>query len=80
MAIRILEKPKQKLVLARSEHGLFMLFTDDGKVLPNQVSAELVSTYGEPQKLIVTFVCDGEGIRVNGDREETPNGGKPSDP
>lgn len=71
---------RQKLVLARSERGLYMLFTDDGKVLQNQVGSQLVANYGEPQKLIVTFVCDGEGIRVIGDPEEAPNGGKPSDP
>lgn len=78
MAIRILEKPRQKLVLARSERGHFMLFTDDGKVLANQVSAQLVSAYGELQKLVVTFVCDGEAIRVIGDPEVTTDGGQPS--
>ncbi|MGN8346354.1 hypothetical protein ACLEJQ_22395 [Pseudomonas sp. SMV71] len=70
----------QKLVLARSERGVYILFTEDGKVLPKQISTQLVAERSGLQKLIVTFACDGDGIRVIGDPEDNPDGGKPSDP
>ncbi|SER50162.1 hypothetical protein SAMN05216409_13011 [Pseudomonas lutea] len=69
---------KIKLILKRNERGLFCLFTEDGKCLPNQASVSLSSEPFGAQELTVKFVCDGENIRVIGDPEVDDNGGESS--
>lgn len=49
--------------------GPFALHTDDGTLLPCQVSTSLDSSgCGHPVRLTVTFTVDGDRIRVQGDQ------------
>lgn len=49
--------------------GPFALHTEDGALLPCQVSTSLDSSGGgHPVRLTVTFTVDGDRIRVQGDQ------------
>lgn len=50
--------------------GPFALHTEDGALLPCQVSTSLESSggRGHPVSLTVTFTVDGDQIRVQGDQ------------
>lgn len=49
--------------------GPFALHTEDGTMLPCQVSTNLGSSaVGHPVTLTVTFIVDGHQIRVQGDQ------------
>lgn len=62
-----------KLILKRVERpgevpGPFALHTEDGKMLPCQVSTSMDSCGGgHPVKLTVIFTVDGDNIKVEGD-------------
>lgn len=45
----------------------FALHTEDGRVLPNQVSTTLHSEPGQPVRLTVVFTVDGDQLKVKGD-------------
>ena len=53
--------------------GPFALHTEDGKILPCQISTVMGSEHGEPVRLTVTFLVDGNKIRVEGDVCEPAN-------
>jgi hypothetical protein len=45
----------------------FALHTEDGQMLPCQVSTSMNSDGGAPVKLTVTFIVDGDKVKVQGD-------------
>lgn len=45
----------------------FALHTEDGQMLPCQVSTSMNSDGGAPVKLTVTFIVDGDKVKVEGD-------------
>ena len=47
--------------------GPFALHTEDGQVLPCQVSTNMESSRGEPVRLTVVFNVDGRDLVVEGD-------------
>ncbi|MGO2711586.1 hypothetical protein [Pseudomonas helleri] len=51
-----------------AEPGPFALHTEDGQILPGQVSTSMNSEPGVPVKLTVTFTVDGDKITVQGDK------------
>jgi hypothetical protein len=44
------------------------LHTEDGEMLPRQVSAVLHNEAGAPPRLVVTFTVDGSDVIVQGDQ------------
>ena len=57
---------KVRLMLARPAEraGRFMLFTEDGKQLPNQLCVDIDNQAGT---VTVTFLLDGDNIKIKGD-------------
>ncbi|MFJ2981205.1 MULTISPECIES: hypothetical protein [unclassified Pseudomonas] len=45
----------------------FALHAEDGSVLPNQISTTLHSEPGQPVRLTVVFMVDGNKLAVEGD-------------
>ncbi|SDT52547.1 hypothetical protein SAMN05216222_4884 [Pseudomonas prosekii] len=61
-----------KLILKRVEReggmpGPFALHTEDGQILPCQVSTVMDSKGARPPTLVVTFTVDGDQVKVQGD-------------
>lgn len=61
-----------KLILKRVErpgdiHGPFALHTEDGTILPSQLSTNMASDGQGPVRLIVVFTVDGLNLVVEGD-------------
>jgi hypothetical protein len=73
MVVRALEDGHPKFVEAGSENtGPFALHTEDGQILPCQVSTTMNSSGRfDPVQLTVTFTVDGTNIRVEGDPVES---------
>lgn len=53
--------------------GPFALHTEDGQILPLQASTSMESDHTNVVRLIVTFVVDGDKIRIEGDVCEPAN-------
>lgn len=51
----------------RDHQTPFALHTEDGAVLPNQLSTTLHSEPGQPVRLTVVFTVDGNNLAVEGD-------------
>jgi hypothetical protein len=49
-----------------NKHALFALHTEDGQVLPCQVSTNLASVPGDLVHLTVVFAVNGDDLRVEG--------------
>ena len=71
--IQTLEDQYPQLVPSESENnGPFALHTEDGQILPCQVSTTMKSSGRfDPVQLTVTFTVDGTNIRVEGDPVES---------
>lgn len=63
-----LDDESRRYVPGRSdEQSPFALHTVDGVVLPSQVSTTLHSEPGQPVRLTVVFIVDGNKLAVEGD-------------
>lgn len=51
----------------RDHQAPFALHTEDGAVLPRQLSTTLHSEPGQPVRLTVVFTVDGNDLAVEGD-------------
>lgn len=51
-----------------AEPGPFALHTEDGQMLPCQVSTSMNSEGRGPVRLTVTFTVDGDKIKIIGDK------------
>ncbi|PNG87567.1 hypothetical protein [Pseudomonas putida] len=51
----------------RDHQAPFALHSEDGAVLPNQLSTTLHSEPGQPVRLTVVFTVDGNKLTVEGD-------------
>ncbi|NWL48397.1 hypothetical protein DM819_21645 [Pseudomonas hunanensis] len=51
----------------RDQQASFALHAEDGAVLPNQLSTTLHSDPGQPVRLTVVFMVDGNKLAVEGD-------------
>lgn len=51
----------------RDQLSPFALHTENGAVLPNQLSTTLHSEPGQPVRLTVVFTVDGDHLKVEGD-------------
>ena len=51
----------------RDREAPFALHTEDGLVLPRQLSTTLHSEPGQPVRLTVVFMVDGSDLAVEGD-------------
>jgi len=50
----------------RDQQSPFALHTENGTVLPNQLSTTLHSEPGQPARLTVVFTVDGDRLKVEG--------------